>query len=622
MKRILISLCAAFVAGFSLVACTPDAVSGLDENGMPGIGGLEVNVSVDQTTNMVSFSVTNNDTSITPVWIFSETDIVMTSSFERRYRTAGTYTVEVKAFNRNGNSDASVVEEFTLDQDYVVPMHPLFGTGEKRWKVAAKTLGHLALGETIETSDGWWSAQPDEKENTGFYDDRVTFKGDGTYIYDPGPDGLSFVNGSLLGGGDDGDMPGTLQTTTYTLDESAMTLTLPQGTFTPYIANQEQLDGPWTYTVKVLDDNQLLLAWYTGGLAWQLILEPETRVERSPLWGNGTKTWKIASMLDSHLALGGAYPTEWYNAAPYEKESTGFYDDRVTFGEDGSYIYDPGPDGLTFVNGSMAGGGDDYDMEGTRKEATYTFDEDAMTLVLPEGVNLPYIANPAQIASDWTYTVGELGADKLLLSWWQDEQSMFWQIILVPEDYVGEDDGGDEPPPYDPGAQLEVAQFAEALIGSWTWESSSAGHFGCGESITNPTGWWSAGSEAQVGCSFYDDVMTFAEEGVYKFDPVDGMTYRNNGVTNYPGTVIDKVGDDYRVAAMSMESTYTYTAEGDFPSFTLPASVLFSYIASNDQLTTLTTYYITAMWENQVEISWYSPGISWRYRLKRVVEAE
>jgi hypothetical protein len=195
-----------------------------------------------------------------------------------------------------------------------------------------------------------------------------------------------------------------------------------------------------------------------------------------------------------------------------------------------------------------------------------------------------------------------------------------WQFILVPESYMGEG-GGDEPPAFDPGAPLEAAQFAEGLIGSWTWESSTTGHFGCGSSIGYPIDWWSAGPEAQAGCSMYDDVMTFGADGSYSFDPVDGMTYRNVGVTNYPGREVDMVGSDYRVEAMKMSSTYTYTAEGDFPSFTLPAGVVFSYIASDDQFMNYTTYYITAMWENQVEITWYSPNISWRYRLKRVVEA-
>ncbi len=631
MKKIFISLCALAAAGFSLMACTPDTVSGLDVNGTPGVDALEVNVAVDQTTNMVTFSLKNNDPTTIPVWIFSESDFVSNTTFERRYRTAGTYSVEVKAYNRNGVSDASVTKEFTVDNDYVVAVHPLFGTGSKRWKIASGVEGHLALGPSIEDVS-WWAAPPNDKVATGMYDDRVTFSSDGSYIYDPGPDGLTFVNNSFAGGGEDFDMENTLQNATYVYDETANTITLPPGTYLPYMANQVQLDSQWPYTVKELDDNRLVLGWYIESqeMGWQIILEPETKVEKSPLFGNDTKVWKIASMLQGHLGLGENIENSggWWTAAPNEKKDTGFYDDRVTFGEDGSYIYDPGPDGLIFVNSAVSslntsGATEDFDAAASRQEATYEYDEDAMTLKLPANTYLPYIAHQVQLDAAWTYTVKEIESNKLLLAWYIPDQEMAWQIILVPEDF-DDGGGGDEPPAFDTGAEIaDRSEWADALVGSWTWESSSQGHFGCGDNIGWPLNWWNANANDKPDGLFYNDVMTFGADGSYRFDPTDGLTYKNKDVTNYFGTVVDSpYGDDFVVEAMVMNSTYTYTEEGEFPNFTLPAGILFSYIASNDQLTINTTYFITGMWENQVEITWWSPGISWRYRLKRVVEAE
>ncbi len=620
MKKIIISLWA-IVAGLTTMSCMPDIVAGLDGEAIPNASELDVTISVDQTTNYVTFTL--NNPGMIPMWIFSESDVVTDNNLQRRYRNAGTYSVEVKALNRHGVSDASVTKEFIVENDYVVPSHPLFGTGTKRWKIASTLPSHLALGGAYPTE--WYNAVPGEKASTGFYDDRITFTQNGEYIYDPGPDGLTFVNGSLLGGGDDGDMEGTRKESTYTFDEDAMTLTLPQGINLPYISHPVQIASSWTYTVGELDDNKLLLSWWIDeqSMFWQIILEPEVRVEKSPLFGNDTKTWKIGSMLPSHLALGGAFPTEWYNAAPEEKATTGFYDDRVTFGEDGSYVYDPGPDGLTFVNGSMNDVADDYDMEGTRKESTYAFDEDAMTLTLPQGINLPYIAHPSQLESSFRYTVAKLETDQLVLTWWIDAQSMFWQIILVPENYTGDE----PPPPFDPGTALEPAEFGEMLAGSWTWESSSAGHIGCGESLTNPTGWWNAGPNEKENASLYDDVITFGPGNAYKYDPVDGKTYMNKGVTTFTGEIVDipyyeadEVTGDFRIVAAVQESTYSFSASGDFPSFTLPASVYFSYIPSDNVFDGTIVYYITAMWENQIEISaaWTDSGIAWRYRLKRV----
>jgi hypothetical protein len=621
MKKIFISLCTTLAIGLSLVACTPDQVIGLDEGGIPKLDVLEVSVTVDQTTNNVSFSAKSSDPTISPVWMFSESDVVTTPAFERFYRKGGTYMVEVKAFNRNGLSEGSIVKEYTVEKDFVVEVSPLFGTGTKEWKVAAGIQGHMGLGGA--NSWEWWTAGPNEKSATGLYDDRVTFKSDGTYIYNPGPDGLTFVNAAVAGTAEDSDIAGVEVTSTYEYDEAAATIILPEGVNLPYIAHPSQIATACTYTILELNDNQLTLQWWVAdqSMFWQLILEPTSVVEKSPLYGNGSKNWKMASMLQGHLGCGESLtnPAGWWSAAPNEKAGSGLYDDRVTFSEDGTYIYNPGPDGLMFVNASITGSGADGDIAATLTESTYEFDQDAMTLTLPQGVSLPYVADPAQTAAACSYNITKLESDQLVIV--LQLTGICWQFILVPEDYEeggGEGGGGDEPAAFDPGAVLESGQFAEGLVGSWTWEPSAAGYFGCGDQIGYPINWWSASPYDKEGCSFYDDVMTFGADGTYTFDPVDGMTYCNNGVTDYTGAQVDKVFDDFRVEATVQNSTYTFSAEGDFPNFTLPAGILFSYIASNDQLAAHTTYYITAMWENQVEITWYSPGISWRYRLKRV----
>ena len=49
-----------------------------------------------------------------------------------------------------------------------------------------------------------------------------------------------------------------------------------------------------------------------------------------------------------------------------------------------------------------------------------------------------------------------------------------------------------EPTPgeFTPGAQLDLLDAADVLPGTWTWEASTDGHFGCGDAIANPCGWW------------------------------------------------------------------------------------------------------------------------------------
>jgi hypothetical protein len=98
-----------------------------------------------------------------------------------------------------------------------------------------------------------------------------------------------------------------------------------------------------------------------------------------------------------------------------------------------------------------------------------------------------------------------------------------------------------EPTPgeFTPGAQLDLLDAADVLPGTWTWEASTDGHFGCGDAITNPCGWWNGTANCKDGCSMYDDLMTFAADGTYTYDPVDGMTFMNNGVTKMNDKKVD-----------------------------------------------------------------------------------
>lgn len=53
-----------------------------------------------------------------------------------------------------------------------------------------------------------------------------------------------------------------------------------------------------------------------------------------------SQTWRIQSAKPGHFGLGpvgGGTPTEWYGAAPDEKDGLGMYDDRLTFHSDGTF---------------------------------------------------------------------------------------------------------------------------------------------------------------------------------------------------------------------------------------------------------------------------------------------
>ena len=190
-----------------------------------------------------------------------------------------------------------------------------------------------------------------------------------------------------------------------------------------------------------------------------------------------------------------------------------------------------------------------------------------------------------------------------------------------------------EPTPgeFTPGAQLDLLDAADVLPGTWTWEASTDGHFGCGDAITNPCGWWNGTANCKEGCSMYDDLMTFAADGTYTYDPVDGMTFMNTGVTKMNDKKVDNPTvpgaaapeGDFRVSVEKQTATWELDEFGDFPAIILPAGTIFSYIP-NDAFLEAPELYITGVWENQLEISAYTATgngggpIAWRYRLKRV----
>ena len=187
------------------------------------------------------------------------------------------------------------------------------------------------------------------------------------------------------------------------------------------------------------------------------------------------------------------------------------------------------------------------------------------------------------------------------------------------------------PGEFTPGEQLDLLDAADVLIGTWTWEASKDGHFGCGDSIANPCGWWNGTANCKEGCSMYDDLMTFAADGTYTYDPVDGMTFMNTGVTKMNDKKVDNPTvpgaaapeGDFRVSVEKQTATWELDEFGDFPAIVLPAGTIFSYIP-NDAFLEAPELYITGVWENQLEISAYTATgngggpIAWRYRLKRV----
>ncbi len=165
------------------------------------------------------------------------------------------------------------------------------------------------------------------------------------------------------------------------------------------------------------------------------------------------KEWRIANREVGHMGCGpaGTGGTEWWCAQANDKKDFGVYDDRITFTADtrkgGSYTYNAGADGMTYVNYGTAfntqGAEADIDVALGNQTSSWSFEsydwEDAegnvskqMYIQLAANTLFPYMSSDAQYA-DPKFRVEELTAKKIVLVYETPDRSIAWRFILTSE---------------------------------------------------------------------------------------------------------------------------------------------------------------------------------------------
>ncbi len=480
LKYIALSMSAALMA-----ACSPDYITP-DQAKLPQAADFDVQVEVNQETNYVTFNMNNNG--IVPVWIVGATDPIDNANGSKvtgknyaytgnglllRFRDEGKHTVEVKAYNAHGISVGSQMVEFTLNNTYRDPFDPapyikaLSDGSTKTWEWNHTVAGHFGCGPFGGTGTEWWSAGAEEKKDWSLYDDKITFGADGSYIYDPG-DGQLYVNAnsgikSEYATGEDYLVPWEKTTATYSVESNwndagveEIYITLPKGTPMSYVADQTKLDDP-RYLVlesKPADMKKCLklvanlkTSGNPDGIAWHYEFVKEGSAGgdvTDPLYGKTSKTWVLDSEANGHIGCGPdqANAAGWWAAGPNEKAGFGLYDDEITFYADGKYVFNPGADGKIYINKDVTAIGpgttqsEDYDIDWTVQESTYTLNGDVLTF--PEGVVIGYVANNESVTNP-TYVITENTEDKLVIV--ANFSGISWQYIYKPKPDVFDVDG-------------------------------------------------------------------------------------------------------------------------------------------------------------------------------------
>ena len=468
-----------------MAACSPDYITP-DQAKLPQAADFDVQVEVNQETNYVTFNMNNNG--IVPVWIVGATDPIDNANGSKvtgknyaytgnglllRFRDEGKHTVEVKAYNAHGISVGSQMVEFTLNNTYRDPFDPapyikaLSDGSTKTWEWNHTVAGHFGCGPFGGTGTEWWSAGAEEKKGWSLYDDKITFGADGSYVYDPG-DGQLYVNAnsgvkSEYATGEDYLVPWEKTTATYSVESNwndagveEIYITLPKGTPMSYVADQTELDDP-RYLVlesKPADMKKCLklvanlkTSGNPDGIAWHYEFVKEGSAGgdvTDPLYGKTSKTWVLDSEANGHIGCGPdqSNPAGWWAAGPNEKAGFGLYDDEITFYADGKYVFNPGADGKIYINkdvtaiGSGTTQSEDYDIDWTVQESTYTLNGDVLTF--PEGVVIGYVANNESVTNP-TYVITENTEDKLVIV--ANFSGISWQYIYKPKPDVFDVDG-------------------------------------------------------------------------------------------------------------------------------------------------------------------------------------
>jgi len=351
--------------------------------------------------------------------------------------------------------------------------------------------------------------------------------------------------------------------------------------------------------------------------------------DASPYMKALANTWQWDKETDGHFGCGSIDAetgkattdgTDWWKCGPNGKDGVGLYDDTLTFTEAGEYTYNPGDDGAVYVNWGMAAGGnypgnyadDEQDYQAPIESFTcaYSIENnwneagiEEIYLVLEPGHNLSYI--PHQTAIDnprYRFLETNVGNIRKTLSLVNAEPTenggggIAWKYQFVPFVHVA----GPE----------ELLAGTDAAGKVWVMDADTQGHLGCGDSVANPAGWWSAPPQDKAAYGLYDDEITFTPDGKYIYNSgPDGLMYINWGVTKIgpnPGAE-----PDIDIEWPLTESTYTF----DGSTITLAANTPMVYVPS-DYVWDNPVFHVTEISETKLVVVAENPGCYWQMIFK------
>jgi hypothetical protein len=284
------------LAGLMLIAfaCVPDMIIHPTEDGIVSASTVQPIIVVDQEINQVTFNIPVGTKGVIPVWQFQDKNGDWTSysaqdGLKKIYTKAGDYSVRMLLMNASGVSPDYVETTFHIDNTimnfdkYITFISGATSGSEKEWRIDNSLKGHLGCGPSGSSGLEWWSAGPDEKKDFGVYDNRMTFKSEYSYTFDPGDAGTIYINIDGVtkseytkykeGATADYNVPVKAMTTSYEFDVQGddLYLVLPANTYWPYFPNDAFIDNP-RLKVESMTAKAMELVSDNGEIAWHFSL--------------------------------------------------------------------------------------------------------------------------------------------------------------------------------------------------------------------------------------------------------------------------------------------------------------------------------------------------------------
>ncbi len=362
MKNIFKHICLAVLTLAAFAACAPEEIVHPTEAGIVKASSVEPVITVDQETNLVTFSIPAGTKAVIPVWQFQDkkgewTVYSSRDGLQKTYASAGDYAVRMYLMNASGVSADYVEKTFHINNTimnfdkFVTFMTGGLSDSSKEWRIDNAKAGHMGCGPSGTTGTEWWSAQPDEKKSFGVYDSRMTFSSDHGYIFDPGDAGTVYVNWGVKkpqytpywdGTETDYTAPAELQVRGFEFEVEGddLYIVFPAGTLWPYLPNDEFIDNP-RLKVESMTAKEMELISDNGNIAWHFSLTSGAAEKvfdgykykaDSNMWKpiDDNSDFEITSMYYAHGNSWETYPdgsmtythegAKWAVSLPYESD--------------------------------------------------------------------------------------------------------------------------------------------------------------------------------------------------------------------------------------------------------------------------------------------------------------